>query len=77
MVVRAAMAKRGEKKAAAKGSEPSSVRRTIASFKASAEFEAWMHELEAFLRLPTSTMIEHALIELARARKFPKEPPER
>jgi hypothetical protein len=52
-------------------------RRVIASLKGSDEFEAWFAELGHFLRLPKTTLIEHALVEFARAKGFKKLPPER
>jgi hypothetical protein len=52
-------------------------RRVIASVRGSDEFEAWFAELAHFLRLPKTTLIEHALVEFAKTRGFKKLPPER
>jgi hypothetical protein len=52
-------------------------RRVIASFKATAEFDAWMERLAKHCRLPVSTLLEHGLIALAREKGFNEEPPER
>ncbi len=52
-------------------------RKVIAAFKGSPEFESWVEDLVRFLRVPTSTALEHGLIELARARGYPDPPPER
>jgi hypothetical protein len=49
----------------------------VASFKGSAEFEAWFVRLSQFVRLPKTTLIEHALVAFASAEGFEEEPPER
>jgi hypothetical protein len=66
----ATMAKRPKKQ-----TEPR--RRTIASFKATPEFGAWLERLQDFVRMPTSTMLEAGVIELAKARGFKEPPPKR
>lgn len=55
----------------------SDARQVIASLKGSEEFDQWMEELAEFLRLPKTVLIEHGLVELARARGFKKPPPRR
>lgn len=70
------MARQAAKKSGpAPGGEPH--RRVIASFKGSDAFEAWMDRLMKHARLPVSTLLEHALIDYAKAHGFDEEPPER
>lgn len=71
-----AMAKKAASKPGpvAKGDPPT---RVVASFKAGDKFEAWFHRLGKHMRMPVSTLIEHALICLAKAHDFDEEPPER
>lgn len=69
------MAKKAAKPGPGAKGEPH--RRVIASFKATAEFEAWMDRLAKHCRLPRSTLVEHGLIALAKEKQFAEEPPER
>ncbi len=52
-------------------------RRVIASLKGSEGFEEWFTRLASFVRLPKSTLIEHALVAFASAEGFDEQPPER
>lgn len=72
-----AMATMGKKRTPPGPKPGPETRKVIASLKGSAEFEGWVEELGRFLRLKKSDLIEHGLVELARARGFKKEPPER
>lgn len=52
-------------------------RRVIASFKGTEQFEGWLDRLGKHVRMPVSTLIEHALVGLAKEHGFEEEPPER
>ncbi len=58
-----------------KGPQPP--RRTVASFKASAEFEAWLIRLVEHTRIPLSSAIEKGLILLAKEEGFDEKAPKR
>jgi hypothetical protein len=58
-----------------KGAEPP--RRSIAAFKGSEAFAQWFDGLVEHCRMPTSTVIEHALILLAQERGYLDPPPKR
>jgi hypothetical protein len=49
----------------------------IAAFKGSPEFASWLDSLVKHCRMPTSSVIENALIEYARIRGFNDPAPER
>ncbi len=49
----------------------------IASFKGSKAFAAWFDRLLEHCRMPTSVVIEHALMEFAKTMKFQEKPPRR
>jgi hypothetical protein len=50
---------------------------SIASLKGKQAFADWFERLATFCRLTGTATLEHALIELAKARGFPEPPPER
>lgn len=52
-------------------------RKMIAAFKGSPEFASWLDSLVKHCRMPTSSVIENALIEYARIRGFNDPAPER
>ncbi len=52
-------------------------KKVIVTVKGSDEFEDWFLRLAGFLRLPKSTLIEHALVAFASAEGFDEQPPER
>jgi hypothetical protein len=56
---------------------PKAPRKIIISFKGYEEFDGWLQRLATFRRLPVSVLIEHALIEYARAHEFNDDAPER
>jgi hypothetical protein len=64
-----------KKKAAEQRKEPGRV--TIVGLKGTPAFGAWVDGLCKHVRLPLPTMIEHAMIDYARAHGFEDEPPER
>jgi predicted transcriptional regulator len=51
-------------------------KRVIASFKGTDEFDDWLERFANHLRLPKSTLIEHAIVDFARSKKF-EDPPVR
>lgn len=74
MAVMSEKAKRGEKRGRPVVAERM---QTIASFKGSAEFDAWFRKLVDHLRMPAASVMENALIEFARSRNFPDPAPKR
>jgi len=63
-------------RSAAKGKAPEpGPRRTVLTIKGTDEWRAWLEELGQFLRTPTSTIVDHALVEYARAKGFKKDAP--
>lgn len=75
--VAAVMSQRRSRKGV--GGRPKSVEPMIpiASLKGKKAFADWFEKLIAHCRLSGSTALEHGLIELAKAHKFPEPPPER
>lgn len=58
-----------------KGEKPP--REVIVAFKGYPEFGDWIRRLAVARRLPVSVLIEHALIEYAKAHEFDEDAPER
>lgn len=52
-------------------------RRVVLQMKGTDEWKDWLDQLSEFLRMPTSTIVDHALIEYARAHGFEPAPPRR
>lgn len=52
-------------------------RAAVLTIKGTAAWKEWLSELSAFMRTPTSTIVDHALIDYARAKGFKREAPER
>lgn len=50
-------------------------RRTVLTIKGTDEWRTWLEELAEFLRTPTSTLVDHALVDYAKAKGFKKEAP--
>jgi hypothetical protein len=53
------------------------LKRSIASFKGSADFAEWINGLAVHSRLTISALIEHALVEYAQSHGYEPTPPER
>lgn len=70
----ATMAKK--KAVSAKRSEPGP-RRSVFQMKGTEEWKAWLDELAKTLRMPTSAVVDNALVMYAKAQGFTKEAPER
>ncbi len=65
-------------KARAKGRPPEPApRRTVLTIKGTDEWRGWLEELSRFLRTPTSTIVDHALVRYAKEVGFEREAPER
>jgi hypothetical protein len=60
----------------AKALEPGP-RRTVLTIKGTDEWRTWLEELSRFLRTPTSTLVDHALVRYAKEMGFEREAPER
>lgn len=57
--------------------EVSSPRKTVLTIKGTEEWKAWLERLSKHLRMPTSTLVDHALVKYAKELKFEEPPPER
>ena len=68
------MARKQTTKPADPGDGP---RAAVLTIKGTAAWKEWLKELSAYARTPTSTIVDHALIDYARAKGFKKEAPER
>ena len=49
-------------------------KRVIASFKGTDEFDAWLERFAEHMRLQKSALLEHAIVEYARIKKFDDPP---
>jgi hypothetical protein len=65
----------GKKKASKP--KPSEPRQTVLTIKGTEEWKDWLNELSNFLRIPTSTIVDLALVKYAKDVGFTKEPPKR
>ena len=70
------MAKKRATKAKSPEPEPGP-RRTVLTIKGTDEWRRWLEELSDFLRTPTSTIVDHALVRYAKEMGFTKEAPKR
>lgn len=71
----ATMAKAGAKaKVVRPGAGP---RKTVLTIKGTDEWRSWLEGLADHLRTPTSTVVDHALVDYARARGYDREAPKR
>ena len=52
-------------------------RRTVLTIKGTDEWKGWIERLADFVRTPTSTLVDHALIRYAKEMGFKEEPPRR
>jgi hypothetical protein len=52
-------------------------RRVVVQMKGTDDWKAWLEELAKHLRMPTSAVIDNALVVYAKAQGFTKEAPER
>jgi hypothetical protein len=52
-------------------------RRIVLQLKGTDAWKEWLARLSKFLRTPTSTMVDHALLRYAKEQGFPEPPPER
>jgi hypothetical protein len=52
-------------------------RRTVLTIKGTEEWRGWMERLAEFLRTPTSTIVDHALVRYAKEMGFKEEAPPR
>ena len=50
---------------------------SVLTIKGTDEWRAWLEELADYLRTPTSTIVDHALVRYAKEMGFPKEAPKR
>jgi hypothetical protein len=69
-----------KKKAAPKKPEPEpepGPRRAVFQMKGTDEWKGWLNRLAKHLRMPTSSIVDNALVEYAKARGFTEEAPER
>jgi hypothetical protein len=71
-----AVATMAKKKGRPKKTEPGP-RRAVLQMKGTDEWKDWLDRLAKFLRMPTSAVVDNALVEYARARGFKDEAPER
>lgn len=67
-------AKRISKPASKAAPEPGP-RRTVLTIKGTDEWRSWLERLAEHLRTPTSTLVDHALVEYAKAKGFKEEAP--
>jgi hypothetical protein len=52
-------------------------RRVVLQMKGTDDWKGWLDRLSKFLRTPTSTIVDHALIRYAKEMGFKEEAPER
>lgn len=52
-------------------------RRPVLTIKGTEEWKGWLERLAKHLRMPTSTLVDHALVRYAKEMGFTEEPPER
>jgi hypothetical protein len=52
-------------------------RRAVLQMKGTVEWKGWLDRLARHLRMPTSSVVDNALVEYAKARGFDEEAPER
>jgi hypothetical protein len=52
-------------------------RRTVLTIKGTDEWREWLEGLGDFLRTPTSTVVDHALVKYAREVGYAREAPKR
>lgn len=69
-----AMAKKSGK---AKSSPGPTTRRVVLQMKGTDEWKGWLERLASFLRTPTSTLVDHALVQYAKEKGFDEHPPQR
>jgi hypothetical protein len=65
---------------AAKKSAPTAVkviRKTVVTIKGTEAWRVWLEGFSKHMRTPTSTIVDHALIEYAKAKGYTEEAPER
>lgn len=53
------------------------IRRAVLQMKGTDEWKAWLDDLAKFLRMPTSSIVDNALVDYAKAKGFTKAAPER
>jgi hypothetical protein len=65
----------------AKNKTPSAARpaprRTVLTIKGTEEWKDWLERLSKYLRTPTSTIVDHALLKYAKDQGFNEAPPDR
>jgi len=52
-------------------------RRTVITIKGTEEWRGWLERFSKYLRTPTSTIVDHALLRHAKEMGFHEEAPER
>lgn len=57
--------------------EQAGPRRTVLTIKGTDEWRSWLEELADHLRMPTSTIVDHALVRYAKEQGFAKPAPKR
>ncbi len=65
-----------KKKALPKPPDPGP-RRAVFQMKGRDAWKEWLEELSLFLRMPTSAIVDNALVQYAKSRGFDKEAPQR
>jgi len=66
-----------KKRTAAAAPAPQGPRRTVLTIKGTDEWRVWLEGLGEFLRTPTSTVVDHALVRYAREVGYTREAPKR
>jgi hypothetical protein len=66
-----------KKKAPGEAPNVPAPKKIISAFKGSPDFDHWFTRMSSEMRLPKSTLIEHALIAYAQSKGFLDPPPER
>lgn len=52
-------------------------RRAVLQMKGTDEWKGWLERLARYLRMPTSAVVDNALVDYAKAKGFTEEAPER
>lgn len=71
------MAKKLPKTKAGKTPAQPGPRSTVLTIKGTDEWKAWLNGLSDFLRIPTSTVVDLALVQYAKTEGYTEQPPKR
>lgn len=65
------------KKTEPKQEAGSTQRKAVLQMKGTEAWKGWLDRLAKYLRMPTSSVVDNALVEYAKSKGFPEEAPER